>query len=45
MLSNSRKLKKWKGVILLPVALLAQPCLAENSGFDLAIAHFWAAKT
>lgn len=45
MLSSIRKLKKWKRLILTPVALLAQPCLAENSGFDLAIAHFWAVKT
>lgn len=43
MLSSIRKLK-WKRLILTPVALLAQPCPAENSGFDLAIADFWAVK-
>jgi len=37
MLLNSRKLKKRKGLILIPVAWLAQPCLAEDSDPNLAI--------
>lgn len=45
MLSNSRKLKKWKGLILIPMALLAQPSLAEDSDPNLAIAQFSVIKT
>lgn len=40
MLSNSRKLKEWKGLILIPMVLLAQPCLAEDSDPNLTITQF-----
>lgn len=39
-------MKKWKGLILVPIAFLVPPCLSEDSDPSLAIAwEFWLLTT